>query len=215
MPKTREESRLVSVTAPRRIFGFVVVGVLLAVLAFTVRGIMRDAGPEDAGPEEMETTPDVAPITTVPRDSVLMTASLAEMPANVVSGQTLYVPVYSNIRQLAGRLFRLTANLSVRNTDVSHPITVTVVDFYDHNGELLRSYVDSDSPQKLGPLAMAEYVLDWRDTPGGMGASFIVEWVAGEEVTQPVVESVMLGDGTRGLAFLSRGIIIGDHHEDD
>ena len=191
-----------SVTIWRAFFAFVAV-VLAVVVAFTVRGIVRDTPPE-----EIETSPDVAPLTTVRCDSFLMTATLAELPANVVSGQTLYVPVYSHVQHVGGRLDRLTAKLSVRNTDVAHPITVTVVDFCDTDGELVRSYVDS--PQELGPLAMAQFVADWH-TAGGAGATFIVEWVAVVEVTEPVVEAVMaLTTGMRGMAFVSRGVVIGE-----
>ena len=88
-----------------------------------------------------------------------------------------------------------------------------MVDFYDAAGELVRSYVDS--PQLLGPLAMAEYVVDWQHTESGAGATFIVGWVAGEAVTEPVVEAVMVGAaGTQAMAFVRKGVVIAERGEE-
>ena len=54
-------------------------------------------------------------------------------------GQTIYVPVYSNIyigdRELP---WNLSVNLSVRNTDPENPITVTAVDCYNSEGRLAK-----------------------------------------------------------------------------
>src|SRR5215831_2679018 len=43
-----------------------------------------------------------------------------------VTGQTIYVPIYSHIYfQNKSRTLNLTATLSIRNTDLTHAITVT------------------------------------------------------------------------------------------
>ena len=207
MAKAREEGDRFTAIIWRLTFGFVGVGLVL-VGGLTVWGIVFGERLE-----EMEASLDVAPRATAPFDSLLVTTTLTEMPVDVVNGQTLYVPAYSHIQHVENRVYLLAVNLSVRNTDVSHPITVTAVDFYDTDGERVRSYVNG--PQKLGPLAMAEYVVDWQHTAGGAGAAFIVEWVAGDEVTGPVVEAVMVGAaGTQAMAFVSKGVVVGDRREE-
>ena len=202
MAKTQEESDRITALIWRLTIGLMAVALVLA-------GVLTVCGPAFNELDEMEVSLDVAPMTAALFDSNLVTTTLTEMPANVVSGQTLYVPAYSHIQHVENRMYRPAVNLSVRNTDASHPITVTAVDFYDNDGELVRRYVDS--PRELGPLAIAEYVVHRQHTAGGAGATFIVEWVAGNEVTEPVVEAVMVGAaGSRAMAFVSRGVVIGE-----
>ncbi len=125
-----------------------------------------------------------------------------------VLGQTLYVPVYSHIyfftRQ---RRYNLAVTLSIRNTDLHHPMKLTSVRYYDTEGRLLQEYLPQPLP--LGPLASVDYVVEERDTKGGSGANFIVEWVAEKPVTAPVVEAVMVSSGTQGVSFLSPARVIG------
>lgn len=189
------------------IFAFLGVGVVL-VGVLVVLGIVVDKRLE-----EMEAGLNVAPMAMAPFDSTLVNTTPTEMPANVVSSQRLYVPAYSHIQHVKNRIYLLAVNLSIRNTDASNPITVTLVDFYGTDGELVRSYVDS--PQALGPLAMAEYVVDWQHTGSGAGATFIVEWVASEEVTEPLVAAVMVGvSGTQAMAFVRNGVVISQPREE-
>ena len=44
----------------------------------------------------------------------------------------------------------------------------------------------------LASLASTYFVVEGRDTRGGVGANFIVKWRSDERVNQPVVEAVML-----------------------
>lgn len=206
MTKTRQDSDWFTVLAKRVNLAIAAIGLVLVGTLVVLGNVF------DERLEEMETSLDVAPRTTAPFDPPLVTTTPTEMPANVVSGQTLYVPAYSHIRHVENSIYLLAVNLGVRNTDTSHPITVATVDFYDTNGELLRSYVDS--PQELGPLAIGEYVVDWQHTAGGAGATFIVEWVAGEEVTDPVVEAVMVGaTGTQAFAFVRSAVVKAERTE--
>ena len=134
----------------------------------------------------------------------------AQAPSGIgrVLGQTLYVPVYSHIyfftRQ---RRFNLAVTLSIRNTDLHHPIKLTSVRYYNTAGSLLKDYLQQ--PLRLDHLASVGYVVDEQDTQGGSGANFIVEWVAEEPVTAPVIEAVMISSGTQGVSFLSPGRVIG------
>lgn len=92
----------------------------------------------------------------------------------IVAGQTIYVPVYSHIYNWAHtRAMELTATLSVRNTDLTNPIIISSVNYYDTDGKLVRK--DLVQSVELGPLAATSFVVNQEDTSGGSGASYIVE----------------------------------------
>lgn len=56
----------------------------------------------------------------------------------IAMGQTIYVPVYSHIyHQDQQKIFNLAATLSIRNTDLTNPIIITSVRYYDSDGKLL------------------------------------------------------------------------------
>ena len=126
----------------------------------------------------------------------------------LVQGQVLYVPVYSHIfAGTAAGEFNLTSTLSLRNTDLDSAITLTSVRYYDSAGALVRSYLEE--PQQLGPLASTEVVVKEKDSSGGAGANFIVEWSAQEPVTPPVVEAVMISTTLgQGLSFVSSARVL-------
>jgi hypothetical protein len=97
----------------------------------------------------------------------------------------------------------------VRNTDRRAPIVVAAVDYYDHDGQLVRKYLQK--PVRIAPLAAMEYFVRERDTSGGQSASFVVEWVAEQSVTAPVVEAVMIGTAvSQGVSFTCIGRVIAD-----
>jgi hypothetical protein len=54
----------------------------------------------------------------------------------IVMGQTVYVPIYSHIYYYNSQVqvMNLSATLSVRNTDSTHPIILTAVKYYDTDG---------------------------------------------------------------------------------
>ena len=120
-------------------------------------------------------------------------------------GQLVYVPAYSHIyignRE---RPFLLTVTLSIRNIDSMHQINVTVVDYYETQGKLLKRYIET--PITLNPLESLRYVIPERDKSGGSGANFIVEWNSNGPVNQPIIESIMIGaQSGQGISFTSRG----------
>ena len=120
------------------------------------------------------------------------------------SGQLLYVPVYSHI--YTGdkeRPFNLAVTLSIRNTDSRGVLRLTMVDYYDTDGNLVRHYLDK--PRDLGPLASIRYVVAEKDVKGGSGANFLVRWESDAPVNCPVVESVMIGaQSGQGISFTSQ-----------
>ena len=131
----------------------------------------------------------------------------AALPAKIAAGETVYVPVYSHIYMSNTGKRYLAATLSIRNTDQKNSITVTGIRYYDTDGKLVQTFLDS--AHSLGSLASADFVIDQVDKKGGAGANFIVTWVAGQKVTKPIIEAVMAGvTGTQGFAFVRPGQVI-------
>jgi len=124
------------------------------------------------------------------------------------TGQTVYVPIYSHI--YSGdreHPFLLAATLSIRNTDPDHPITVIEIDYYDSNGKLLKKHLQKHLT--LNAMASTRIVIKESDKSGGSGANFIVKWESKNKVTEPVIESIMIGTQVQqGISFTSRGQVI-------
>lgn len=123
----------------------------------------------------------------------------------VATGETVYVPVYSHIYMSGGSEQLLETTLSVRNTDREHDIVVQSIRYYDTEGTELREYLDA--PIVLGPMASTDFLVEERDRSGGSGANFLIDWVAEEPVTEPVIEAVMVAgsDDNRAFAFVRPG----------
>ncbi len=141
------------------------------------------------------------------RDNPLLTVTLNE--ENIVTGQTVYVPIYSHVYHdnSQDHIMKLSATLSVRNTDSANPIILTSVRYYDTEGQLIRQ--DVDRPVALQPLASTSFFVATDDTRGGPGASFIVEWAAEQAVSEPVVEAVMISTSfQQGISFVSPGKVV-------
>ena len=128
--------------------------------------------------------------------------------ARPVMRQTLYVPAYSQIYEhTEHKMVNLTVTLSIRNTDLRHPITITAVCKYNTAGQLVEGYLGE--PLQLASLASEHFVVEERDTRGGVGASFIVKWRSDELVNQPIVEAVMITRiSQQGLSFVTHGRVI-------
>jgi len=126
----------------------------------------------------------------------------------IATGQTIYVPIYSHMYyEDQRRILNLAATLSIRNTDLTQPMIITSVRYYNTVGKLVKEYLLR--PVQLGALASTDVVIDLRDTSGGSGANFIVEWVAEKEISKPVVEAVMIGtESSQGISFISPGKVI-------
>lgn len=123
---------------------------------------------------------------------------------NPVQGQIVYVPAYSHIYHDDGAPYLLTITLSVRNTSLDHKIIVNSVRYFDTNGKEVKSYLAKPLP--LSPLATTEFLVERDDVTGGSGANFLVEWVAEQEVTEPIIEAVMIDTkGQQGISFARSG----------
>ncbi len=130
-------------------------------------------------------------------------------------GQTIYASAYSYV--LMGRgdhKFRVTSTLVVRNTSLTNPIVLTLVDYRDSEGTHLQHHLTE--PLTIGPLASAEFVVGDSNITGGHSPSFILVWRADSVVTAPVVETLMIGGAsTQGISFIGRGWVIADTGDPD
>ena len=126
----------------------------------------------------------------------------------IVMGQTIYVPVYSHIyHQNRQTVFPLSVTLSIRNTDLTQSLIVTTVSYYNSEGNLVKDFLTT--PIQLDALASTEFFITRNDTTGGAGANFIVEWEAATEISEPIVEAVMIGtDSQQGISFVGQGRVI-------
>jgi len=137
--------------------------------------------------------------------SVFYQSAYASTEYRLSKGQTLYVPVYSNIFSAPKKVpFNLATILSIRNTDMSNPINIVAADYYDTKGKLVRKYYQKSIT--LAPLESTEIFIPEEDTAGGTGANFIVRWKSQKEVNVPIIESVMIGmKSGQGISFVSPG----------
>lgn len=137
----------------------------------------------------------------------LSTAFACAAAISLSKGQTVYVPVYSNV--IAGPRevpVHLSNTLIIRNTDIHNEIFVSAADYYDTQGTLIKRFYAQDV--KLAPLETSYLYLSDRDQEGGVGANFIIRWRAVKEVNVPIIECVMVG--SQGRAFVSPSQVISD-----
>lgn len=121
------------------------------------------------------------------------------------TGRTVYVPVYSHVYTGNRALpVNLATTLSIRNTDLTSPVTITGADYYNSQGKLLRRMLAK--PVSLGPLASTSIFIEEKDTSGGFGASFLVRWHGARQVSTPIIECLMIGAYSGlGISFVSPG----------
>lgn len=138
---------------------------------------------------------------------------LSQYPAGEYDRETLsqrgsvYAPCYSHIYYHGGSPLLLETTLSVRNIDQDQPIYLTAIKYVDTDGESIKVFLDETI--KLDPFQTIEFLVEEKDSTGGSGANFLVNWMAGEEVDAPLVETVMVGaSGSRAIAFSRTGVPI-------
>jgi hypothetical protein len=133
----------------------------------------------------------------------------AREPPPLTQGQTVYVPVYSDV--MSGNSSRtgkpdrwpLSVMLSIRNTDPQQGLTVASIRYYDTAGKFVRDYPAGTALPTLGTM---EVFVDHQDQSGGSGANFLVVWHSDKPINAPIIEAVHTHFvGTRSLAFTSPG----------
>lgn len=128
-------------------------------------------------------------------------------PLQVRRGQQIYVPAYSHIYVGNGQRYLMAVTLSIRNTSPTDSLVIRGVRYYDSGGKLVKEA--TEGPLRLGPMATVEYLIPERDPSGGSGANFVVEWVTdAAEISEPIIETVMVTTHSQGISFSSRGLVI-------
>lgn len=79
--------------------------------------------------------------------------------------------------------------------------------YHNSEGKLVKQYLERAI--QIDALASTDFFINRNDTSGGLGANFIVEWVAQTEISEPIVEAVMIGtDFQQGISFISPSRVI-------
>lgn len=152
----------------------------------------------------------IVPVVFVLSVMTFLTESIcAASEPEMSKGQVVYVPAYSHIYVGDKPLqFNLAVTLCIRNTDMSRDIRILSIEYRDSKGKLIRTYLKD--PLKIGPLASADFFVKESDVAGGVNAHFLVQWEAGQEVNEPIIETIMIGARSgQGISFIGRGKVIG------
>lgn len=121
--------------------------------------------------------------------------------------QLVYVPVYSHVYFQGGAPFPLETTLSIRNTDPDQAVFLSSVQYFDTSGKLTRTYLDQSI--RLAPLQTIEFLVERRDSSGGSGANFLVEWLSDHDGEKPLIEAVMVGSmGYQAFGISRSGVEI-------
>ena len=116
-----------------------------------------------------------------------------------------YVPAYSSVAMSQGKLrVDFSVTLSVHNASETQALVVKRIAYFDTAGKQVESYLKA--PVALRPLATVSIFIPTDDVRGGTGANFLVDWAATGEITEPVVEALMVGGVANAhYAFISQG----------
>jgi len=130
----------------------------------------------------------------------------AAMADELSTGQTLYLPVYSKIwhgDRIEGQhpVDRLVSALvSVRNTSLKTPIKIISARYYNTDGKLLKEYLDK--PVVVNAMGTLELFVERKESDGGSGANFILQWDSAVPTNPPVVEAIHADIRTGQQAFV-------------
>lgn len=125
-------------------------------------------------------------------------------------GQTLYLPVYSQIwhgdRVIDGKypVKRLvSALISVRNTSFKTSIRVFSANYYSTDGKLLKEYIPK--PVVISAMGTYELFVERKESEGGSGANFVIQWDSAVRTNPPIVEAVHadVSSGSYALTFIT------------
>lgn len=124
---------------------------------------------------------------------------------SLLMGST-YLAVYSSIYSYTEKTTtKLTATISLRNTNISEQIYVLSAKYYDTHGNLIRTYIDH--PIYIRPMETLEIVIHQIDEKGGTGANFVFDWATTESANEPYFEAIMIStSGQQGISFSTEGI---------
>ncbi|MEW6561710.1 MAG: DUF3124 domain-containing protein [Pseudomonadota bacterium] len=121
-----------------------------------------------------------------------LTVSADELPLS--KGQALYLPIYSHIwygdLDAGGKPMKalLSALVSLRNTSLKTPIKVTSARYYSTDGKLLKEFIPA--PKNIPPMGTLELFVEKKESEGGSGANFVIQWEAAIPTNPLLVEAV-------------------------
>lgn len=132
-------------------------------------------------------------------------ALLPGVPSLSGLGGRTYIPVYSSVMAANGTTqIDFSVTLSIHNGSPTRPITIERIDYYDTAGRLVDSALDR--PVALKPYGTVQIVVPQRDTRGGLGANFVVDWTAPTASVEPIIEAVMLSNhANQSYGFVTVG----------
>ncbi len=130
------------------------------------------------------------------------------LPVKKISGQLLYLPVYSNVPYNIDTIkFDMSAFVAIHNTDLESPIILTKVLYFNQDGKLVFDYL-KNGRVIIAPLATKDFYVPYEDQ-SGTGANFLIEWVSDTTVNEPLIESVTTClKPNNTVAILSPGKVI-------
>ncbi len=147
--------------------------------------------------------------------ATLAPLALAEGIEPASKGQTVYVPIYSEIRHgntsSSGKpeTTLMSVLVSVRNTDPTNPIRIVAAPYYNTDGVLIRNSVTS--PKPIPPFGTFEIFVELRENLGGSGANYAIKWDAATAVSPPTIDALHSRfQAGYSVAFISRGRAISE-----
>ena len=130
---------------------------------------------------------------------------------DIARGQKVYVPFVPQVSFDEVSTLGFWGFLIIRNTSETDSILLTSTRYYASNGQLVKDCLGTEN-LRLPPMATANLAIAKSDRIRGVGANFIVEWMSESEVSDPVIEAVMLtASGNQSFSFLSHGRVIEEY----
>jgi len=144
--------------------------------------------------------------------TILFANNVSYADVKRTQGQTIYLSLYPKIES-AGRKSSsfLTTVLTIRNTDLHHPITVNSINYYDSNGALKKHVLKEPMTLNLISSKSMRFEEKELDAESGMAGCFIVDWKSEERVSEPIIEGII---GTSGTGWVTTSVFYGRVIED-
>ena len=128
-------------------------------------------------------------------------------------GQTLYLPIYSHLwhgdRVDQGRPLKnqVSALVSIRNTSLKTPIKVMSARYYSTEGKLISEYFPS--PKVIKAMGTLELFVERKESVGGSGANFMIQWESATPTNPPVIEAVHAEiRGSQTYTFITQARVV-------
>ena len=145
--------------------------------------------------------------------TIFFTNNVLYADANRTQGQSVYLSLYPKIERAGKRVPTfLSTILTIRNTDLRHPITVNSIDYYDSSGALKRHVLNK--PMIINPISSTSMRFEEKElsTERGMTGCFIIVWKSSKRVSEPIIEGIL---GTTGTGWVKTLVFYGQAIEDD